>query len=296
MPNRYQDIYPSPPLLNSREFARPAAAALLTLEYFEAPPAEMPNLVFAQHHIVMSYQEPHRVQNVRDGEMNDYVIERFDVVVTPAGMSSGWRWFSTSKCIIVTLEPKALETFAQSEVGVLLTATQLRSQPRFNDEDLCSAGLLLLDALRSRGVGSGVMFESLARIYLVKLIQRYGDIRDDEAEYRAGFTAKHYKRVLDFIEANMERTIAVEELAEVAGISPFHFSRLFKQTLGQSPHQFVMNFRVERAKKLLANPDAPLIDVALSCGFADQAHFSRVFKQIAAMTPREYRTSLRAPA
>ncbi len=176
---------------------------------------------------------------------------------------------------------------------MLLTATQLKSLDRFNDEDICNAGMMLLEALRNRGVGSDIMFESLARVFLVKLIQKYGDIRDDEVDFRQGFTAERYKRVLDFIEANLERTIAVEELADVAAISPYHFSRLFKETLGQSPHQFVMRFRVERAKKLLADANAPLIDIALSCGFADQAHFSRVFKQVSEMTPREYRASFR---
>jgi AraC family transcriptional regulator len=294
MPNRYQDIYPSPPLLNSADLARPSAAALLTLEYFEAPPGEMPMAVFAQHHIVLSYQLDHRVENIRDGVMHDYTLQKFDVVVTPAGVRSGWRWHSPSRCIIVTMDPKSLESFAQSEVGVLLSSAQLKSLQQFNDEDICNAGMMLLDALKNRSVGSKVMFESLARVFLIKLIQRYGDIRDDEAEFRSGFSAKQYKRVLDHIEINLERTIAVEELADVAGISLAHFSRLFKQTLGQSPHQFVLSFRVDKAKLQLADPIAPMIDVALGCGFADQAHFSRIFKQVAGVTPREYRTSLKA--
>jgi AraC family transcriptional regulator len=295
MPLRYQDVYPSPPMLDSASLTRPSAAALLTAEYFEAPPGAMPYEAFAQHHLVLSLQEvAHRVENRRDGVMHDYEIERFDVVVTPAGVRSGWRWHATSKCIIVTLEPDAFARFAESEVGVLLTNEQLKSHARFRSEDICQAGSMLVDALRQGGLGSGLMFEALARVFLVKLIQTFGDIRDEEAEFRTGFTAKHYKRVLDFIEANLERTIAVEELADVAGISPFHFSRLFKETLGTSPHQFVMNFRVEKAKKHLANPDAPLIDVALGCGFADQAHFSRVFKQATGQTPREFRLAAKA--
>ncbi len=77
MPVRYQDIYPSPPLLNSADLARPSAASLLTLEYFEAPPGEMPTAVFDQHHIVLSYQEKaHRVENFREGVMHDFVIEK----------------------------------------------------------------------------------------------------------------------------------------------------------------------------------------------------------------------------
>lgn len=291
MSDRYQDIYPSSALVRSEDLARPSAAGLLLLEYFEAPPAEMPTRVFAQHHILMNLKdEPHRVENWRDGVHRDFIFHKEEIVVTPAGVSSGWRWHAQSKVIVITLEPAALERFAQSELGVLLSGTQLKDLPQFTDADICNAGVLLLDALRSKDVGSAVMYEALARVFLIKLIQKYGDRRDEEPEFRTGFTAARYKRVLDFIEAQHGRTIVLEELAQEAGISPFHFARQFKKTIGQSPMQFVQTFRIDRAKQLLADANLPLIDIALRCGFADQAHFSRVFKQGTGLTPKAFRT------
>ena len=87
--------------------------------------------------------------------------------------------------------------------------------------------------------------------------------------------------------------VAVEDLAKEAGLSASHFSRLFKRTLGQSPHRFVVSYRVEQARKMLSDPDLPLAGVAVRCGFSDQAHFSRLFKQVQGVTPRAYRASLR---
>ena len=110
--------------------------------------------------------------------------------------------------------------------------------------------------------------------------------------FARGFTARHYKRVLDFVADHFAETITVENLANIAALSPSHFSRLFKQTIGQSPMHFVMTYRVEQAKKKLSHQDLPLIDIALECGFADQAHFSRVFKQTEGVTPKNYRASL----
>ena len=130
MPNRYQDVYPSPPLLDSAQLARPCAADLLTLEYFEAAAAEMPATVYAQHHVLLNLREqPQRVENFRDGEPRDFVFQPGEIVVTPAGMRSGWRWYARSKVIVITLDPAKLERFAHTELGVLLTSKQLRDLP-----------------------------------------------------------------------------------------------------------------------------------------------------------------------
>jgi AraC family transcriptional regulator len=293
---RYQDIYPSPPLLRSVDRVRPSAADLLTLEYFEAEPASMPELVFDQHHVLLNLKkEPHRVENWRDGEHRDFIYRQNEIVVTPAGVRSGWRWHAKSKVIVITLDPAKFERFAQSELGLLLTTRQLRDLPQFLDEDIVSAGEMLLAALRNRAAGSAVMFESLARVFLIKLIQKYGLERADY-EFSASFTARHYQRVLDHIAEHYGDELTVEDLARRAGLSEFHFSRLFKRTIGHSPHQFVLSYRVEQSARLLVDRDRPLADIALSCGFADQAHFARSFKKHTGSTPREYRRKLHAPA
>lgn len=289
---KYQDIYPSPPLLDSAEHARASAADLLTLEYFEAEPDSMPTQVFDQHHILLNLKdEPHRVENWRGGEHRDFIYRKYEIVVTPAGVESGWRWHAKSKVIVVTLDPARFEQFAQTEVGVLLADTQLKSLPQFEDLDICHAAVMLRDALKSKEQGSGLIFESLARVFLVKLIQKYG-LRDEEYTFSKSFTANHYKHVLDFVAKNYGNSILVEDMAHKAALSPSHFAHLFKRTIGLSPMQFVMSYRVEQAKKKLAQRDTPLIDIALSCGFSDQAHFTRRFKQIEGETPSKYRARL----
>ncbi len=292
--NTYQEIYPSPPLINSADAARPLATDLLTLEYFEAEPDTMPTQVFRQHHVLLNLKdEPHRVQNWRDGEHRDFTYRKHEIVVTPAGVESGWRWYKRSKCIVVTLDPTKLERFAQSEVGVLLADSQLKDLPQFEDEDICQAGVMLCDALASQERGSELIFESLARVFLVKLIQKYG-LREDDYNFSRRFTAEHYKRVLDFVSDNYGSSIAVEDMASKAGLSASHFSHLFKRTIGTSPMRFVLAYRVEQAKKRLALRDEPMIDIAMACGFSDQAHFSRQFKQIEGISPSTYRARVDA--
>ncbi|MEM7049608.1 MAG: AraC family transcriptional regulator [Acidobacteriota bacterium] len=275
--------------MRSDDRVRPLASELLSLEYFEAEPGEMPTEIFEQHHILINLRdEPQRVENWRAGEHRDFIFRRDEIVVTPAGVESGWRWHARSKVIVITLEPDKLERFAQSELAVLLTEAQLANIPQFLDREISDASVLLAEALE-QAVGSAVMFESLARVFLTKLILKYGE-RDEARAFSASFTPQQYKRVLDFVARHYGTGITLEDMAREAGISPYHFSRLFKKTIGQSPYQFVMAYRVEQAKRQMSDPTRSLVDVALSCGFSDQAHFSRVFKRFSGCTPSAWRS------
>ncbi len=292
MPRRYEDVYPSLPLLNSDAHEHTSAAALMSVRYFQAEPASMPEEVFAEHHVLLNLQEvPHRVQNMRDGEMRDFTYHKDEIIVTPAGMRSGWRWFAKSDVIVVTLDPAKVERFAQTELGMLLDTQQFRDLPQFSDPDLCAAGVMLVEALEGDDVSSGVMFEAMSRVLLVKLLQRYGERRREDVELSARFTSKHYHSVLALIRARLDQTITVDEMAREAGMSPSHFARVFKETLGSTPMQYVLAYRIEQAMKMMEDRARPLGDIALACGFADQAHFSRSFKQITGQTPRQFRAA-----
>jgi AraC family transcriptional regulator len=288
----YQDVYPSEAILRSFDVVRPRAAELLNLEYFEAEAARMPQEAFTQHHVLLNLRDtPMRVENWRDAVHRDFTYLPGEVIVTPAGIRSGWHWHERSKVIVITIEPEQFGRFATSELGLLLGKKQLEDTPQALDTDLCQTGSMLLDALRTRENGSEVMYESLARIFLVKLVQRYGLLRSNSLDFSRGFTTSHYKRVLDFVASRFGGPIAIEEMATVAGISVAHFSRLFKEVLGDSPYQFVMSYRVEQAKKMLDDQTYSVIDVALACGFADQPHFTRIFKRMTGHTPRQYRVT-----
>jgi len=116
---------------------------------------------------------------------------------------------------------------------------------------------------------------------------------DPKPTSSAAIGRQRLRRVLDYIEASLdERTLSLAEIASVANLSPFHFSRAFKRATGLPPHRFVIERRVERAKVLMTDPELSLAEVAAAAGFANQAHFSTIFRRLTNMSPREYRESL----
>lgn len=290
MTRRYAEIYPSEPLLSSEEMVRPSAAALMSVRYFQADPDRMPEEVFTEHHVLLNLQaNSHRVQNWRNGVLRDFIFHKDEIVVTPAGIRSGWRWFERSDVIVITLDPEKVQSFALSELGLLLEPQQLNDLPQFSDPDLCAAGIILRDALEEDDISSAVMFEAMSRVFLVKLLQRYGKRRAEEIELSARFTSKHYQAVLRYVQDHLDQSITVVSLAKEAGMSPSHFTRVFKETLGSTPMQFVLAYRIEQSLKMMEDRQRPFGDIALACGFSDQAHFTRSFKQVMGHTPRAHR-------
>jgi AraC family transcriptional regulator len=105
---------------------------------------------------------------------------------------------------------------------------------------------------------------------------------------RGGLSPRALRQVAEYVDANLDAAISIDDLAAVAQLSPFHFARMFKQSTGESPHGYVTRQRVEQAQRLLAEGSLPLADVALACGFSSQSHFTLRFRELTGVTPRQY--------
>ena len=106
-----------------------------------------------------------------------------------------------------------------------------------------------------------------------------------------GLSSLALRRVQQLIETNLGHDLSLSSMANAAGLSVHHFARVFKQTQGMTPHEFVMKSRIERSRQLLTSSDLTLAEIAASCGFADQSHFARTFRRFTGETPRSFRTS-----
>jgi transcriptional regulator GlxA family with amidase domain len=102
-------------------------------------------------------------------------------------------------------------------------------------------------------------------------------------------TAWRRRRVLQHIEANLAETLRNRDLASLVDYSEFHFNIAFRNSLGASPHEYIIRRRIERARQLMLSTDLPLCGIASECGLADQAHLSRLFRRVVGETPAAWR-------
>ncbi len=105
------------------------------------------------------------------------------------------------------------------------------------------------------------------------------------ARLRGGLSSVAKRRALELMDAQLDASLTVDSLAREVDLSPAHFARAFKETMGRAPHRYLLTLRLQRARRLLDAPNAVLSDVALRAGFADQAHFTRLFKREFGVTP-----------
>ncbi len=104
-----------------------------------------------------------------------------------------------------------------------------------------------------------------------------------------GLTHTQLQQVLDYIHAHLDRDLSLVELAETLNLSPTYFASAFKQAIDISPHQYVIQQRVEQAKLMLSKTDLAIVDIALQVGFASQIHLTQQFKRLTGMTPKQVR-------
>jgi len=169
---------------------------------------------------------------------------------------------------------------------------EIEFKPRlfFPDRDLWETALKLKRAADTPS--QGLYAEALEVVLaheLVRLNSRSGRV---ENIFKGGLAAWQKKRVSDYIAEHFAEDIPLLTLAQIAGLSPFHFSRAFKESFGVPPHRYHMATRIERAKMLLAKPGISVTEAGLKTGFSETSSFSAAFRKIAQQSPSQYRRSL----
>ena len=147
-----------------------------------------------------------------------------------------------------------------------------------------------VNAERAAGFPSGRLFLDLVeQAIAVALVDRHAVRRHPVRTYRGGLTPARLRRIVDMVHTKLDSELTLHEMAECAELSVAHFSQMFRKSTGESPHQFVLRLRMERAKELLRAPNAKVLHVALACGFKTQQHFARVFRRLCGASPTQYR-------
>src|SRR6267142_1990143 len=272
-------------------FKRKASWEGIRLEHCRLPVGELPEHTHREHVVMISLTEGARGEiRTASGTRIAGTQHSGNVCVLPSGLAHTARLDSPSEHLAMYLDPSTLQRAAsESQLGGNFEVVERCTR---SDGVISSIGMALLGELESEGLSGRLYAESLANVLAVHLLRHYTAGTGQVHRFSGGLSAQRLRQVVAFVMENYSNDIPLSQLASVAGMSSFHFAREFKRTTGTTPHQYLITFRIERAKALLAEGEMPLTEVGLQSGFSHQSHFTRLFRRITGTTPLSYRLML----
>ncbi|MEO1392239.1 MAG: AraC family transcriptional regulator [Cyanobacteria bacterium J06634_5] len=232
---------------------------------------------------------PFKFAHRQDSQSHRGLYSRGDLLVTPANTLLATQAEGDVHIAQIRLQDSFLRQVAEDTVGQNGDRIELVPAFQTRDPQVESIATLLLAELHQASADNRLYTDSLANVLAVHLLRHHATTRPELPTYKGGLPQRQLVQVLDYIDAHLSREITLADLAKLVGMSQFHFGRLFKQSLGLSPYQYLLQQRVERAKQLLKQTDNPVAAIALDCGFNSHSHFGRKFRQLTGITPRAYR-------
>src|SRR5262249_35382740 len=202
------------------------------------------------------------------------------------------RWIRTDQPCILSL---AISDQALRAAGDDVSAdTELCGVAQLVDPRV-GALVAAVNAERIAGFPSGRLFlDSVEQALALALVDSYAVRPRSRRKYRGGLGPARLRTIKELVHAKMEDELTLIEMAQSVSLTPAYFSRMFRKSTGETPHEFVLRQRVERAKTMLREKQKRVLDVAVACGFKTQQHFARVFRRICGTSPREYRSEFQA--
>ena len=208
--------------------------------------------------------------------------------ILPAGRKSRWHGLAPAH-LDIRLDPRKMDEMAAELRKAGERRFEFANVPRMRDPIVEHIGAIFRAELnRASHPAQDILIESMAVALCAHLLRSYTNAVGVEERSTASVDVAAVGRAIAYIEDNPDRAISLRELAGAAGLSRFHFSRVFKRHLGLSPARYVERARIEQAKALIVNAEMSLANIALAVGFADQSHFSRRFRVNEGRSPAKF--------
>ncbi len=219
-------------------------------------------------------------------------IRKGSFFLTTGGAPYDVRWRAVSdepfESMLVFIELPVLQRALDEVFGPEAPHARLRDASAFNDEGLNSLLGLLRQEL-TRGQASPSFVEGIAQAIAVHLAREYGETGEESHGSSPSLPGHKLRQLTDWMAEHTAEEFSLDRLAAQAGLSKFHFQRLFKAATGVTPTRYHIDLRINEARRLLRETRMSVVDVALEVGYANPSHFARLFRRETGLSPSDYR-------
>jgi AraC family transcriptional regulator len=252
-----------------------------------SPDMDQPRL--DHHYLVQHLGGPKLVRRRREGAELSTVAEAGSLTIVPAGTMFLWHTLGPIEFAHLYMPPAMLSHLA--EATGYFRALSLRDAVGISHPLLRSLYDAMLAEVMSGAEADPLYLDSLLDALLRTLLRHYTTRPEGPRRPRETLRGVIRQRLKDYIAAHLSEPISLADLSAIAGASVYHFARAFRNSMGLSPHQYVVRCRIERAQALLADGDLDLASIAVHCGFRDASHLSKTFRRLVNRSCLAYRRS-----
>jgi AraC family transcriptional regulator len=221
-------------------------------------------------------------------------VRRGDLFVTGSKTPYELRWNSTLGAelevvhihLAVDQLTAALQTVYQDKAAAV-EVTEFFGR----DDALAYLSFACAELLSAGTAGNAKSIAAFAHLLAIHIAEQYTNVASQRPDYRGGLPIARLRKIQDYVRAHLAESISIEKLAELAELSPFHFSRAFKRATGMTPLQFVTRERMLQAQQLIRETSHSLIEIALEVGYTSPSHFAQVFRRMVGLTPMQFRNA-----
>jgi AraC family transcriptional regulator len=269
-----------------------AIANGVSIELYRGVQGDGPENTSDKHILTMGSKRPSRFELGRNvNHKVSYVKQPGSLSLVPAGMCPGMRAETEFDLLVCALDPALVSTL-DSELE-RRPEGELRLHANFRDPAAQQLMTLLIADANEGYTTERLYTESLTQALAVRMLFLGRGIQSQTNNRGTSGLPRHVlRRIIERMRC-FSCDLSLQALANESGYSRVHFVRMFRAATGFSPHNYLLNLRLERARELLNNPSLSLIDIALDCGFSSHSHMSRLFHKSVGVTPSAYRRSLR---
>jgi AraC family transcriptional regulator len=281
-------VLPHPALRSSEDLAWQG----LYVQQHQQPAWETPEYAHTRHMLLIHNANP-TIQAERqfDGHrQSEQIGGETNIVLVPAMVQHQANWSQASLFSLLFLEPDFLTRVAYESIRT----DDVELIPRYatHDRFIDQIGRSLTAELENNQLNSKLFADSLTVALSIHLLRHYAKVQQPIREYAGGLSRRKLQQVIEYINEHLATDLTIAAIAEQVEMSPYHFSRLFKQSVGLSPYQYVMQQRIERSAYLLRTTTLSVAAIAIQVGFSTQNQLTIQFRKFLGTTPSNYRQQL----
>jgi AraC family transcriptional regulator len=261
----------------------------LSIRGYKYQPSDVTGPRLSDYLIVLYTGGPTRMSRQVGGARITSDIVFGDTSLLTRSVESEWCWKNNMEVLHIYLDPGLVQRVANAIFDQDIADVHLRDVLKVRDDVLTGMGHMLIREASSELAGTRLYAESIGHQICIHLLRNYAGLKLAGPSPSGKISHRRISRMQDFIEEHLGEDLTLVSLADVAGVSACHFGRLFRNSVGVAPHQYLLQRRLDRARHLLQNSRCSIAEIASLTGFSDQSHMTRHFKRRFGVTPQHCR-------